>query len=56
MRERVADYLRVSTTTVRQWTKKAILPFYRPVGSGRRLFSSGHIRAFLARCEQGGYP
>ncbi len=52
----VAEFLRVSPATIRRWTKSGSLPFYRPGGKGRRLFSPQHIRAFLAKCEQGKRP
>jgi excisionase family DNA binding protein len=51
----VAAYLRVSTATIRRWTKSGILPCYRPGGSGsRRLFSPQQVSEFLKRSEQDG--
>ncbi len=52
--EEVAALLRVSQATVRRWTNAGRLPCYRPGGrSGRRLFSSAQLRAFLAQHESG---
>jgi excisionase family DNA binding protein len=49
----VAAYLRVSTATIRRWTRLGILPCYRPGGSGsRRLFSPQQVSAFLKKSEQ----
>ena len=51
--QEVARYLRVSTATVRRWTRTGLLPSYRPGGRyGRRLFSEAQVREFLVRSQQ----
>ena len=48
--QEVADYLRVSSATVRRWTRAGRLASYRPGGRyGRVLFSEKQVRAFLVR-------
>ena len=50
--EEVADYLRVSTATVRRWTNRGELPCYRIGGNQERRFSKEQVMAFLASHEQ----
>ncbi len=46
--QEVAEYLRVSSATVRRWTRSALLVSYRPGGRyGRVLFSEKQVRDFL---------
>ena len=55
--QEVARYLRVSTATVRRWTRTGLLPSYRPGGRyGRRLFSEAQVREFLVRGQQATEP
>ena len=55
--QEVARYLRVSTATVRRWTRTGLLPSYRPGGRyGRRLFSEAQVREFLVRSQQATEP
>ena len=55
--QEVARYLRVSTATVRRWTRTGLLPSYRPGGRyGRRLFSETQVREFLIRSQQAAEP
>ena len=49
----VARYLRVSTATVRRWTRTGLLSSYRPGGRyGRRLFLESQIREFLLQSKE----
>ncbi len=51
--EEVAQYLRVSTATVRRWTRAGALASYRPGGRfGRMLYQEGEIREFLLKSKE----
>ena len=55
--QEVAQYLRVSTATVRRWTRTGLLLSYRPGGRyGRRLFSKAQVRKFLVGSQQATEP
>jgi excisionase family DNA binding protein len=48
--EEVAQYLRVSTATVRRWARAGALVSYRP--GGRLLFQESEIREFLLKSKE----
>ena len=50
--EDVADYLRVSTATIRRWTNSGKLHCYRLGGNRERRFSKEKVLQFLAQSEQ----
>lgn len=50
--QEVADYLRVSTATVRRWTNAGKLPCYRLGGNRERRFSREAVLAFVKQQEQ----